>query len=303
MSDNEEYTTDIPIEQLEKYPRHPFRTLSGHEFDELCASIRENGILNPITVRHTDKIDKSGNEVYEIISGHSRVEAAKQVQLFKVPAHIVNMSDDEADIKVVEFNYGRKNMTPCDLGKAFKLRLDALNRQGQRPLESTSGQDEQKSSRDEVASMFGISGSKVHRYMRLAHLIPKFQDAVDHKRMLLSAGENISYLRIPEQKILHQLFMKNNQVLTRHQSIALKKARQDSDRGNQTSNLTKEQIIEILESAEDKSPSAIKKPKKVQISYEAIEKYIEKHFEGRELSEEAIQEMILSALESYEANR
>jgi len=294
-----EHDTDISIEHLRPYSKHPFRTPSGIEFDELCASIKENGILDPITVRHTKEAGESGNKVYEIISGHSRVEAARRVELLKVPARIVDMSDDEADIKVVEFNYGRKNMKPSELGRAFKLRLDALNRQGKRSVELTSGQNEQKSSRDEVAGMFGISGSKVHRYMRLAFLIPELQDAVDFKDILLSVGENISYLRENEQKTLLQLLQKDKRNITRQQSIALSKARQKANKDNQKSNLTKKQIMEILDSNEDASPSTNKKPRNIKISYEAIEKHIGKHFKGQELTEEAIHDIILKALEKY----
>ena len=295
-----EHDTEISIEHLRPYSKHPFRTPSGKDFDELCASIKENGILDPITVRPAKKTDESNNKLYEIISGHSRVEAARQIELMKVPARIVDMGDDEADIKVVEFNYGRKNMMPSELGRAFKLRLDALNRQGKRPEESTSGQNEQKSSRDEVASMFGISGSKVFRYMRLAYLISELQIAVDSKEILLSVGENISYLRKSEQKTLLQLLQKDKMSITRQQSIALSKARQKADKENQKSDLTKKQIKEILDSKEDSPIPKNKRPNSIKVPYNAIEKHIERHFEGQELTEEAIQDIILKALENYE---
>ena len=294
-----EHDTDISIEHLIPYSKHPFKTPSGKEFDEFCASIKENGILDPITVRSTKETDKSGNRIYEIISGHSRVEAARRIELPKVPARIVDMTDDEADIKVVEFNYGRKNMMPSELGRAFKLRLDALNQQGKRPSDLTSGQNEQKSSRDEVAGMFGISGSKVHRYMRLAYLIPELQDAVDSKEIRLSIGERISYLREVEQKTLIHLLKKDKRKITLQQSNALSMARQKADKDNQKSNLTKKQIMGILDSNVDAPISKNKRPKNIKVSYKAIEKHIEKHLEGQELSEEAIHDIILKALENY----
>ena len=298
-----EQITDVSVEHLIPYPKHPFKTLSGKEFDGMCASISQIGIIDPIAIRRTKKTDESGNELYEIISGHSRVEAAKQIEMLKIPARIMDLTDEEADIKVVDSNCGRRNIVPCELGKAFKLRLDASNRQGKRPSDSTSDQNEQKSSRDEVAHMFGTSGSKVHRYTRLTFLIPELQDAVDSKEILLSIGENISYLKEDEQRILLQILQKDKRKITRQQSIALSNARQEAGKDNPKSSLTKKKILEILDSNEDAPISKNKRPKSIKISYEAIEKHIEKHFEGRELTEEAIHDIILKALENYETTQ
>ena len=290
---------DFSLKQFKPYSKNPFRIPSGQEFDEFCASVKENGVLEPITARFTFEKNESG-DVYEIISGHSRVAAAKRVKLLTVPAYIVNMSDDEADVKVVEFNYGRKNMLPSDLGKALKLRLEALNRQGKR-TDLTSVQNEQKSSRGEVAGQFGVSSSKVYRYIRLAYLIQEFQNAVDFKKILLSVAENISFLRESEQKILLQLLPESKngkKSLTRPQSAMLKKARQTADNANQTADLTENEIQDILNFKKEKK----KKQKGIMIPYEYIDRYIAKHFESQELTEEDIQDIILKALENYTAN-
>jgi len=183
-----------------------------------------------------------------------------------------------------------------DLGKAFKLRLDALNRQGQRPTDLTSGQNEQKSSRDEVATMFGISGSKVHRYMRLTYLIPQFQEAVDTKKMLLSIAENISYLRESEQKILHQILTKDKRALTCQQSIALKSARKKDDKSNSSVNLTKQQIMEILSTEDNKEAPIKKKPVNKKVLYESIVGH--KYFKDKDMFDEDMLALVMKALDN-----
>jgi ParB family chromosome partitioning protein len=300
-SAREEKFIDVPIAQLVPYSKHPFRIPSGREFDDFCANVKEMGVLEPITARFTTMLAVNCEEVYEIISGHTRVEAAKCAKLLTVPAHVVEMDDDEADVQVVDFNRKRKNMLPSEIGKAAKLRIDALNRQGKR-FDSTLGQNEPRYSRDKVADMFGMSGSEIQRRIRLAYLIPEFQDAVDSKKVLLSVGEDISFLRESEQKILFQLLPKNPKDLTRDQSTKLKKARQEADKANRTADLAENEIQAILEEGNEKHSSR-KMPKNIKVSYKSIEKHIAKHFESQELTEEAIQDIILKALESYPVNQ
>ena len=286
----------FPIEQFRPYSKHPFRKPSGLEFEGLCASVKENGIKVFIKARYTTETDADGKEIYEIISGLSRVEAAKLAGLSTIPVQLVHMDDDEADVEVVELNYGRKNILPSELGKAFKLRLDALNRQGKRPTSPNPDQNEREFSRDEVAGMFGISGSKVHRYMRLALLIPEFQDDVDYRQIPLYVAEDISFLRKPEQTILHKLFQKNKKDLTRSKSTILKKARQKADKENQKDDFTKEKIVEMLKSSEGKA----KIPRSIKIPYESIQTHINRLFEGQDLTEEKIKDIILKAVSQYQ---
>jgi len=195
---------DIKIEQLRPYKNNPFSIPTGKVFHEMITSIREEGILQEILARFTEDKDSSGNPIYEIISGHTRIEAAKKAGLAVVPVKVIDMNDDEAAIKVVESNFMRTTSTPSELGKAFKLRLDAIKKQGER-TDLTSGQNKHKTSRDEIAVLFGISPSKVQRLIRLTKLIPEFQKKVDEKEITLSIAENISHLSEKEQSALNTI--------------------------------------------------------------------------------------------------
>jgi ParB family chromosome partitioning protein len=270
---------------------------TGTEYDELFESIKMRGVLDPIIARYTNETNESGNDIYEIISGHTRIDIAKKFGIEKIPAIIKSVDDDIADIMVVECNYGRKNMYPSDLGKAFKLRLDAMNRQGKR-ADSTSVHSEQKSSRDELASMFGISGSKVHRYMRLTYLISEFKEDVDNKDISLSIAENISYLQTVEQQTLHQLLTKNTLGLTHPQSIMLKKESITASKGEPPSILTKERILDILQSEAHKKQINKKKPLNDKAFMDSISNHI--RFKDKQLSPEDMLDLIMKALDSYE---
>lgn len=285
----------ILVNQLKPYAKNPFSVPAGNVFDEMVNSIKEEGVLQQILVRKTDEKNGLGHPIYEIISGHMRVEAAKAAGLTNIPARVAELNDDEAAIKAVEANFRRTYSTPSELGKAFKLRLDALNRQGKRP-DDTSVQNEQRSSRDEVAIMFNISPSKVHRYMRLAYLMPEFQSSVDGKKMLLSVAENISYLNESEQKTLYELLVAKKQQLTRPQSTKLKSERVKADKAGDSANLTKEQIQNILNDTDEMKRDA-KKPVSKRTLFETISKH--KFFEGKELSNEEIQDVLLKALDRY----
>ena len=286
---------NIPVSRFRAYSNHPRKKPSGDEFDAFCADIKERGILVPIKARFTlgEKND-SGEELYEIISGHCRWEAAKAVGLETIPALVETVQDNDADKQVVSFNFGVKNMTPSEIGKFCKLWVDAHNKQGQRP--SIAGE---ASSREQVAAQFGVSSSKAYRYMRLAELIPEFQNAADDKKITQTVAEHVSFLKDAEQRILHKVvFKKGEYELSRPQSTKLKTESKKAEQAGGSLNKTK--IIEILDSVNDKDNlSNTKKPTSIKVSYESIEKYITEHFENQEITEDGVQEIIMKALEAY----
>lgn len=290
---------NIPINRLRGYTNHPRKTPSGAEFDVFCDDIKKNGIHTRIKARFTlGEINDSGEEVYEIISGHCRWEAAKVLKLDTIPAIIETVQDEDADKEVVSSNFGIKNMSPSEIGRFCKMWMDSHSKQGKHPSDGESDND---SNRDKLAKMFGLSsGIKVHRHIRFAHLIQDFQNAVDSKGILLSVAENISFLTNEEQKILHKIvFKKGVYALNRSQSTKLKKESVGASKAG--SSLSENQIIEILGSVSDREDVlGTKKLTNIKVPYESIEKYISKYFEDQEMTEEGVQDFIMKALEAYE---
>ena len=297
---------EISVNQFRAYINHPRKKPSGVEFDAFCADINERGILVPIKARYTlGEKNEDGEELYEIISGHCRWEAAKVVGLEKIPARIETVQDNDADKQVVSFNFGVKNMSPSEIGKFCKLWVDAHNKQGKRP--AIAGE---ASSRDQAAAQFGVSSSKAYRYMRLAELIPEFQDAADNKQITQSVAECISFLKEKEQKTLHKIVFKNGKYnLNSQQSLRLKEESKKLDEESKTEGhsktfLTREMIIEILNSGEEKvESSSVKKPRNIKVPYKSIEKYVATHFADKEMTEEDVLELIMNALDAYSAGR
>ena len=188
--------------------------------DTLVDSIRENGILNPVIVRP----DQSGN--YEMISGHRRLHAAKIVGLKKVPAIVKEMSDDEAIIKMVDANIQREEILPSERAFSFKMKMEAMSRQGQRN-DLTSGQNVPKLTSDVIGEENGMSGRQVKRYIRLTELIPELLECTDNKKIGLVMAVDLSYLDEQVQKWVYEYF-KENGFLKPVQVEALKNYSKDN---------------------------------------------------------------------------
>ena len=274
------YTT-IPVENLKPYKNHPFKEYTGETLEAMVDSIREYGIINPIIVRRTPR----SSDIYEIISGHNRVKAAKIAQLTSVPAIIKEMDNDTADLLVTESNFKQRNdLLPSEKGKAYKMQLEAIKRQGERN-DLSSVQFEHRLGRAQVAGMNNEKPSQIQRYIRLTFLIPKLLDAVDDEKIPFTPAVNISHLRKSEQQILHEILSKQNTKLTIEQSLKLKETSSNHI-------LERDEIISILEAETNKK----KKPvKAVKVPFKSIEKY----FEGQELTEDEILDRIIKALDNY----
>ena len=179
--DRKEMNGIIPINQFRPYANNPFKIYVDNPEHELVKDIKENGVRDSILARFTlGETNEAGEDLYEIISGHNRLEAAKLAGLDAIPAKIETIQDNEAETLIVSLNIRRTKMTPSEYGKVFRFRLDAKNRQGDR-TDLTSDEHQHKSSRDEVGIDFGVSGSKVRQYIRFSYLINELQDALDNK--------------------------------------------------------------------------------------------------------------------------
>lgn len=187
----EESATDIEISRIHSFANHPFKVLDDDKMDDLVESIKQNGVLTPVLVR-PDK-----NNSYEMISGHRRMHAAIKAGLETIPAIVRDMEDDEAIVIMVDANIQREELLPSEKAFAYKMKMDAMKRQGARNdiASSTSTQIGWKSETAEaIGKQVGESKNQVRRYIRLTELIPDLLDYVDKKRLQFTVAIDISYI-------------------------------------------------------------------------------------------------------------
>lgn len=187
---------DVAIELIDDFPDHPFKVRLDEDMDQLVESIKNNGIITPVTLR--EKPDGR----YELISGHRRKKACELAGMKTVKAEIRNMTRDEAIILMVESNLQRSTILPSEKAFSYKMRLEAMNRQGQR-TDITSGPLGQKlDSRNQLAESTSDSARQISRYIRLTYLVQELLDMVDEGRIALRPAVELSYLSVQEQKDL-----------------------------------------------------------------------------------------------------
>ena len=187
----------LPIDQLYPFVRHPYQVRDDAEMEELAQSIRENGVLSPVIVRPLENAENK----YEIVSGHRRVRAAKKAGFFTVPAFVYDISRDEAAVLLVDSNLHRDRILPSEKAFAYKLKMDALKRQGQR-TDLTSDQVGPKLTAKAISD--NDSATQVKRYIRLTHLNRELLDLMDQDKIALSVGVELSYLPPDVQHILRE---------------------------------------------------------------------------------------------------
>ena len=188
---------EIDVVKLFTFNNHPFKVVNDDAMKELIDSIQCNGIINPLIVRSNNGV------TYEIISGHRRLYAAKQLGLSTVPAIVRDLSDDEATILMVDSNIQRMGLLPSEKAWALKMKHDAMLHQG-----ATFGHNVQKWTHEEIGEDMGISGRQAQRYIRLTELHPDFLEMVDKKKINMVNGVALSFLSLDNQKVLLELFNK-----------------------------------------------------------------------------------------------
>lgn len=193
---------EIALDQLYSFDSHPFRVLDDEKMQETVESIREHGIISPLIVRP----GKEGG--YEIIAGHRRKRACELLGLKTVPCFIRNLTDEEATITMVDSNIQREELLYSEKAYAYKMKLDAIKKQGQR-TDLTSRQSVEKlEAADVVGENSGDSGRQIQRYIRLTYLIKTLLDYVDEKRITFGVGIELSYLEPAEQEQLYQIMQR-----------------------------------------------------------------------------------------------
>ena len=187
---------NILLSEIDDFPNHPFQVRLDEDMDQLVESVKERGVITPITLRRKE------DGRYEIVSGHRRRKACELAGLSTVPAEIKELTRDEAIILMVESNLQRSTILPSEKAFSYKMRLEAMNRQGQRTDLTFSPLDKKLRSGQELASNAGDSQAQIYRYIRLTKLIPDLLAMVDEGRIALRPAVELSYLGKLEQQDL-----------------------------------------------------------------------------------------------------
>ena len=274
MTERNAQAVILPIEKLKPFAGHPFQVKDNAEMDQLVYSIITQGLLTPISVRPIE------NNEYEVISGHRRLHACKKAGIETVPALIYALNRDEATIAMVDSNLHREKILPSEKAFAYKLKMEAMGRQGQR-TDLTSTQLVSKLRTNEVVGESGgDSRETVRRYIRLTELIPEILQMVDDGKIALTPAVELSYLTKQEQRDLLETMESEDCPPSLSQAIQMKRL-------SQAGELDIDRIFDIL-----REPKA-NQIDKISFRTADIRKYFPKSY-----SAARIQEHIIKLLEA-----
>ena len=200
MNERNREAVRLPIDQLYPFVRHPYQVRDDAEMEELAQSVRENGILSPVIVRPLE----SGPDRYEIVSGHRRVRAAQKAGLTEVPAFVFDISREEAAVLLVDSNLHRERLLPSEKAFAYRLKMEALKKQGQRTDRTLSQVATKLDTAAEIGALSNESRDQVFRYIRLTHLSRELLNLMDEGKIAFSVGVELSYLPPEMQHILKE---------------------------------------------------------------------------------------------------
>ena len=216
---------DIPLSEIDDFPDHPYCVLDDEDMQNLMESIKDRGVITPAMVRKKD------DGRYEMISGHRRKHASERLGLETLRCEVVEVSRDEAIILMVDSNAQRSVILPCDKGRAFKMKLEALKRQGQRTdLTSTPAACKLKGeTADIVGKQAGESGDQVRRFIRLTYLIKELQDFVDKGQMKMRPAVELSYLDEETQRDVVDRIDETEAFPSHDQAIRIRRAYENGE--------------------------------------------------------------------------
>ena len=269
---------DIPLSEIDDFPDHPYRVLDDEDMQNLMESIKDRGVITPAMVRKKD------DGRYEMISGHRRKHASERLGLKTLRCEVVEVSRDEAIILMVDSNAQRSVILPCDKGRAFKMKLEALKRQGQRTdLTSTPAACKLKGeTADIVGKQAGESGDQVRRFIRLTYLIKELQDFVDKGQMKMRPAVELSYLDEETQRDIVDRIDETEAFPSHDQAIRIRKAYEAGE-------IDYDKVRDIM--AEEKPNQ---KPK-FKFSFDRLKPYIPKDY-----SDSKAEDYVIKALEFYQ---
>lgn len=265
----------MSVNNLVPFKDHPFKMRDGEEKEQLLASIKEQGTIEPLIVRHSSTAGK-----YEIVSGHRRLEACKELNIQSLPVIVRDLSDEQAVSMMVDANLHRETILPSERAFAYKMKLEALNHQG-----VTSVQLGQKHSRKSIADMFGTSETQIQRYIRLTELIPELLNMVDEGRIALTPAVELSYLTKSQQQALFEEI----EYLDATPSLSQAQRLRSLSRQLRLSN---DAIYAVM--SEEKA----NQKEQVRFMTEDIRKYFPKNYSNKDM-----QEAIIKLLENWQRKR
>lgn len=265
---------DLYLEDIDGFPDHPFGVRDDEDMEQLVESIREYGVITPALVRETE------NDRYELISGHRRKHACELLGMKTMRCEIVEMSRDEAIIAMIDSNLQRSTILPSEKAKAYKMRLEAMKRQGKR-TDLTSVPLGQKLAREELANQTGDSQTQIQRYIRLNNLVPELMELVDEGRMKMRQAVELSYVDEDTQRDIVDRIDETDVIPSHEQAIRIRKAYEDDD-------ISYDKVSAIM--AEEKPNQ---KPK-YKLSFEKLKPLIPKGY-----TDAQAEDYIMKALEHY----
>ena len=214
---NQEHVKNISVYDISDFPNHPFKVKMDAKMVETIESIREHGVLVPALVREKP----TGG--YEMISGHRRKMASELAGLESIPCIVRNLSDDEAVIVMVDSNLQREEILPSEKAFAYKMKLDAMNRQGKRTDLTSTPLVSKFRTNEILAQEAGESRETIRRYIRLTELIPEILEMVDDKKISMRPAVELSYLPKEEQEILYDTMESEACTPSHAQAIKIRK--------------------------------------------------------------------------------
>ncbi len=207
---------DIPLTEIDDFPDHPFKVMLDEDMDQLVQSVKERGVITPITLRQKE------DGRYEIVSGHRRKKACELAGLETVKSEIKELTRDEAIILMVESNYQRSSILPSEKAFAYKMRLEAMSRQGQRTDLTSTPVVSKSRTNEELGEKNGESREQVRRYIRLTELSPDLLNMVDENKIAFRPAVELSYLKEGEQKFLMEAMTYTDATPSLAQAIKMK---------------------------------------------------------------------------------
>ncbi len=266
---------EIPLSEIDEFPNHPFHVRLDEDMDQLVESIKERGIITPVTLR------QKPDGRYEIVSGHRRTKACELAGLTTVKAEIKELSRDEAIILMVESNLQRTTILPSEKAFSYKMRLEAMNRQGQRTDLTSRPVVEKLDSAESVGTAQGDSGRQVQRYIRLTHLIEPLLDLVDSGKIAFRPAVELSYLTEGEQNSLLDSINSEQSTPSLAQALKMKEF-------SQNGRLNADVILSIM--CEQKP----NQKEKISFQSERLKPFIPKNFTAKQA-----EDYVIKALEYY----
>ena len=208
---------DIPLELIDDFPDHPFKVRDDEDMMQLVESVKERGVITPATVRQKD------DGRYELVSGHRRKRACELAGFETLRCEVVDLTRDEATILMVESNFQRSQILPSEKAFAYKMRLEAMNRQGQRTDLTSTPVVSKLRTNETLGNEVGESREQIRRYIRLTNLVPELLDLVDEGRMKMRPAVEISFLDEDCQRDLVDEIDLNDCTPSHDQTIRMRK--------------------------------------------------------------------------------